>query len=91
MTDKLLDIVTPLNEAILALAEKNAALEQRVERVEQLEEASIEFYCGVIDKAEWRIAIRNSPKGQELIAFAEDDLDKLTTQQKPTEEAMEEA
>ena len=38
MTDKLLDIVTPLNEAILALAEKNAALEQRVEMlVEELQ------------------------------------------------------
>ena len=32
MTDKLLDIVTPLNEAILALAEKNAALEQELEQ-----------------------------------------------------------
>ena len=32
MTDKLLDIVTPLNETILALAEKNAALEQQVEQ-----------------------------------------------------------
>ena len=34
MTDKLLEIVKPLNEALLALSEKNTALEQRVERYE---------------------------------------------------------
>ena len=48
----------------------NPTLRKRVEELEALQEASIEFYCGVIDKAEWRIAIRNSRKGQELTALA---------------------
>ena len=78
MTDKLLDIVTPLNEAILALAEKNAALEQRVERLEQ-------ELAGEIARANRAIAAYNA------LASQEEDLDKLTAQQKPNEQAMEEA
>ena len=46
------------------------ALEAKLEAVERLEKASIEFYCGMIDKAAWREAVRQSPKGQELIALA---------------------
>ena len=46
------------------------ALEAKLERMKRLQEASIEFYCGVIVKAEWRIAVQNSPKGQELISLA---------------------
>ena len=52
------------------LLSSTLALEAKLEAVDQLQEASIEFYCGVINKETWREAVRQSPKALELIALA---------------------
>ena len=56
---------------MLAIVLKDRELaEGKLEAMERLEEASIELYCGTIDKPTWRQAVRDSPRGQDLIALA---------------------
>ena len=52
MTDKLLDIVTPLNEAILALAEKNAAVEQELLETRHTVTQQVELRAALEQRAE---------------------------------------
>ena len=40
-----------------------------IAQLEVLEKACVEFYCGMITKAQWRDAVRQSPEGQRLIAL----------------------
>ena len=53
------------------------------EKLEALEKACIEFYCGTITKEEWRQAVRESPEGQRLIALAEVEESKFCRCEKP--------
>lgn len=43
---------------------------EEIQRLEVLQTACIEFYCGIITKEEWRQAVRESPEGRRLIALA---------------------
>ncbi|KKN73418.1 hypothetical protein LCGC14_0401210 [marine sediment metagenome] len=62
-----------VRKAVTAL-EATAALEQRLEGLEKLEEieqACIRLYVGEITKTEWRRVVRNGPLAQKLVALAE--------------------
>ena len=63
-------LASNLTEADAKLIAEAPALEAKLEAMRRLQEASVEFYCGMIDKAAWREAVRQSPKGQELMALA---------------------